>query len=53
MLTALQVEHPLPYAESMGTFRRVSPYYKESHHQLRASLRKALSPNQTDKKVRS
>jgi len=29
----------IPYAEPMGTWRKNSPYYKESHHRLRASLR--------------
>jgi len=33
----------LPYAESMGTFRKVSPYYKASHHSLRAATKAILS----------
>lgn len=29
----------VPYGESMGTFRKFSPYYDESHHQLREATR--------------
>eukprot|EP00930_Biecheleria_cincta_P100608 TRINITY_DN92219_c0_g1_i1.p1 TRINITY_DN92219_c0_g1~~TRINITY_DN92219_c0_g1_i1.p1 ORF type:complete len:543 (+),score=90.59 TRINITY_DN92219_c0_g1_i1:177-1805(+) len=29
----------VPYGESMGTFRKYSPYYDESHHQLREAAR--------------
>eukprot|EP00656_Telonema_subtile_P010888 TRINITY_DN15305_c0_g1_i2.p1 TRINITY_DN15305_c0_g1~~TRINITY_DN15305_c0_g1_i2.p1 ORF type:complete len:538 (-),score=167.99 TRINITY_DN15305_c0_g1_i2:143-1756(-) len=30
----------LPYSQPMGTFRRVSPYYKQHHHDMRAAVRK-------------
>lgn len=29
----------VPYGEAMGTWRKFSPYYKESHHRLRAAVR--------------
>lgn len=29
----------VPYGEAMGTWRKVSPYYKESHHRVRAEIR--------------
>lgn len=29
----------VPYGEAMGTWRRFSPYYKESHHKFRSALR--------------
>lgn len=34
-----QVEGIIPYAESMGTWRKFSPYYNESHHKFRAAVR--------------
>ena len=39
----------LPYAEPMGFFRKTSPYYSDSHTQLRAAARafydRELRPN--------
>jgi alkylation response protein AidB-like acyl-CoA dehydrogenase/predicted heme/steroid binding protein len=33
------VASPFPYAEAMGSWRKHSPYYNESHHKMRAALR--------------
>jgi alkylation response protein AidB-like acyl-CoA dehydrogenase len=33
------VKGTVPYGEAMGTWRKVSPYYKESHHKLREAVR--------------
>ena len=33
-------EEAIPYGEALGTFRKFSPYYNESHLKLRAVLRK-------------
>lgn len=32
----------VPYGEAMGTWRRFSPYYNESHHKFRAAVRKIM-----------
>lgn len=32
----------VPYAESMGTWRKASPYYNESHHKFRAAVREYM-----------
>jgi len=32
----------LPYAEAMGSWRRHSPYYTESHHRFRAAVREFM-----------
>lgn len=33
----------VPYGEAMGTFRKTSPYYKESHHRLRKAVREFMN----------
>lgn len=32
----------VPYGEAMGTWRKFSPYYKESHHRFRAAVREFM-----------
>lgn len=32
----------VPYGEAMGTWRKFSPYYDESHHRLRAEVREFM-----------
>lgn len=32
----------IPYAEAMGSWRKASPYYKESHHRLRKAVREFM-----------
>mmetsp|Transcript_32042 Transcript_32042/g.92013 ORF Transcript_32042/g.92013 Transcript_32042/m.92013 type:complete len:527 (-) Transcript_32042:108-1688(-) len=37
-----QWEGTVPYGEAMGTWRKFSPYYKETHHKFRAAVREFM-----------
>eukprot|EP00928_Gymnodinium_smaydae_P098924 TRINITY_DN930_c2_g1_i1.p1 TRINITY_DN930_c2_g1~~TRINITY_DN930_c2_g1_i1.p1 ORF type:complete len:523 (+),score=77.20 TRINITY_DN930_c2_g1_i1:71-1639(+) len=42
---AAKADVNVPYAEAMGTWRKCSPYYKDSHHRVRAAVRQVFDEN--------